>query len=317
MSPPSFLGIDVSKHSLEIARWPDSEQRRFSNTSSGHQDVAAFAEHTDGLELIVMESTGGYQQALADHLREADLPVEVVNARHAHHFGLADGRIEKTDALDAAGLARFAAHMQPDSLDTYSRAQRRLQQLSRRRQQLVETRAAHKNQLQQLQHEAARETAVELIDLLDRQIDELFEMMVTLIESEPMSQRFELACSVPGVGEKTAVRLLANLPELGKLNRNEIAKLGGLAPMANDSGQLRGERSCRGGRVQVKDTMYMVALNAVRCCEPINTFYRRLTDTKGKDSKVGLIAVARKMLTMLNSMMKSGDTFDPARLGPA
>jgi transposase len=318
MSSGSTLGIDVAKADLEIADWPGRQTCSFPNDATGIDRLCAYLdEQFEDIELVVIEHTDGYQTACVDRLREVGYDVAVVNPRHARHFAMATGQLEKTDAIDAVGLARFGDAVQPNPTGRSHPARRRLASLNNRRRQLVEMRTAEKNRHQQADLPSVQAMIREHIEQLDARIERLESLIFQLMSAGQLAETFELLTSVPGVGRATATELLANLPELGHLNRKEIAKLGGLAPMANDSGQFEGTRSCRGGRRSVKSAMYLVALNAKRCCEPLNAFYERLVEDKNKDPKVGLIALARKMLVIINTMLKHDETFDPARVGSA
>lgn len=311
---PSTIGVDVAKTSLEAVSWPGEDIRGFSNTAEGHQKLAEFVEGRDA-EMVVMEATGGYEQDCANHLRDAGYLVEVVNPRQARDFASSVGYLEKTDSVDATALARFAKVLEPSEVYGRNEVVEQLRALVRRREQLVDTRSAEKNRRKTTSNEAVLDSIDIIIEQLDEELEAIEDEIDRLVSDSRLEQSFEILTSMTGVAEKTATCLLANLPELGQLNRKEIAKLGGLAPISNDSGQSEGERSCYGGRPRIRTAMRMAAVSASQHCRPISNFYDRLRD-KGKEKSVALIASARKMLTILNSMMKHEAKFQPEKAMP-
>lgn len=307
-------GIDVSKKELEVASWPSRQQRCFANASDGYRQLVEFLESID-CDLVVLEATGGLERPCAEHLRDAGMAVEIVNPRQARDFASSLGFLEKTDAIDAVGLARFAQVIEPSKVYGRDEVVQQLKSLVRRREQLVEMRSAEKHRRKRATTKAAIASINAMVEQFDAQIEAIEEQIDDLVSDSCLQESFDILMSMPGVGETTASCLLANLPELGHLNRKEIAKLAGLAPMSNDSGEYRGTRRCYGGRPRIRTALYMAAVTATRFCEPIKQFYERLL-AAGKDKPLVLIAAARKMLTILNSMLKSGKKFQPEKAMP-
>lgn len=234
----------------------------------------------------------------------------VVNPIQTSEFSKSLGRLEKTDRIDAEVLALFGERVRPELRPLPSEAQQELEALVKRRRQLVEMREAEKNRLQRAQ-EAIEPGLNEHVRYLDEQIEEVETELEKLIEERPVWQAEEdLLCSAPGVAETSARTLLGRLPELGEANRQEIAKLVGMAPIAQESGTWKGERHIEGGRADVRQALYMATLSCIQHNEKIKTFYHRLLD-KGKEKKVALIAAPRKLLVILNTMLKNQTRWQP------
>lgn len=257
-----------------------------------------------------MEASGGLERPVVAALGAASLPVVVVNPIQTSEFAKSLGRLEKTDPLDAEVLALFGERVRPELRALPSEAQQELEALVKRRKQLVEMREAEKNRLQRAE-KAVEPSLSEHIQYLNEQIEGVESELEELIEESPVWQAEEdLLCSAPGVGETTARTLLARVPELGEANRQEIAKLVGLAPIAQESGTWKGERHIEGGRADVRQALYMAALSCIQHNERIKGFYHRLLE-KGKEKKVALIAAARKLLVILNTMLKNQTCWQP------
>lgn len=303
MTERACIGIDVSKASLDWALWPVGLGGRTSNDDEG---IAALVTQCRALnpERIVLEATGGYEVICATALLAAGLPVVVVNPRQVRDFAKALGLLAKTDALDAHVLARFAAVIRPELRPLPDEQARELEALVARRRQLVGMQTMEKNRLKQALPKL-RESIREHLEWLRRQIADTSDGMRRMLEDSPAWQvKADLLKTAPGVGDVTALTLLAELPELGSLNRKQIAALVGVAPLNRDSGTLRGKRTTWGGRASVRSALYMAALSVVRTGKgPLAAFHQRLT-AAGKPFKVALTAVMRKLLTALNAMIR-------------
>lgn len=304
-----FVGIDVSKATLEIHVRPTGEHWQVTNDASGQ---ARLCQRLQGLAptLIVLEATGGLERGVAYALAAAPLPVAVVNPRQPRDFARATGRLAKTDRLDASDLARFAEAVRPEPRelpDDNTQAGRAL--LTRRRQivaLLTAERNRHGSAPTSIQPRIAQHIAWLQAELAD--IEAEFERrLATNPAWRAREQQLRRVC---GVGPVTARTLIVDLPELGQLNRKQIAALVGLAPFNRDSGPRRGKRHVTGGRAAVRSTLYMAAVSAARYNPVIRTFYQRLLKA-GKPKKVALTACMRKLLTILNAMVKNGTAWDP------
>jgi transposase len=299
-----FVGVDVSKHRLDIHVRPSGEEWSVTNDGKGHSDLVRKL----GLlspTLVVLEATGGYQAAIAAELGASKLPVAVVNPRQVRDFAKATGRLAKTDAIDAAALAHFAESIRPKPRPMPDELTVELQALVTRRRQLIDMRTAESNRLETCRVTSVRRNIQKMINVLTKQIDKVDDDIDTTIKGSPLwREREDLLSSAIGVGTTTARTLLTQLPELGTLNRREIAALVGVAPYNNDSGQRRGIRSIRGGRGEVRSVLYMATVAAVRFNPQLQRMYQRLLSL-GKLKKVALIACARKLLTILNAMMRT------------
>ena len=298
------VGIDVSKAELVIAVHPGGDRWTSATTGAG---LDALVARLTALapQLIVVEATGGYERPLVAMAAAAGLPVAVVNPRQVRAFAQALGRTAKTDAIDAEVLARFAAQVHPAVRAVPDAATQALHALVTRRRQLIEMVGAEQRRLAQapptghLTRELRRH-----IRWLERRIDDIDDEIGTAIQASPVWRvQDDLLRSVPGIGPTTARTLLAELPELGRLDRHAIAALAGVAPFNCDSGTHRGQRHIWGGRASVRAALYMAALVATRHNPPLRAFYHRLRDA-GKPAKVALVAVMRKLLTIVNAMLK-------------
>jgi transposase len=309
------FGIDVAKNKLDIASYPTRVNLSVSNDENGFERILQRIEAFD-CTLVIMESTGGLERPLARRLIDAGLDVSIVNPRQARDFAKACGQLEKTDYVDAAKLAQMGDALQLPRIDGFDEQQTRLKSLVRVRRQLIEQRTQMKNRRQQQTYSDLEALWADQIETLNKKIENVESKIDDLLRvSDDLQARIKRLETVPGVGRKTSRSLAANLPELGKLNRNEIAKLAGVAPLNHDSGKLRGTRSIQGGRPEVRQTLYMAVLSAKKWCEPIRVFYERLIE-RGKPNKVALIACMRKLVTILNSMMRSESNFDPQKAMP-
>jgi transposase len=296
-----FVGIDVSKAWLDVAVHEQAETVRVSNNETG---LVTLLKHLKKLKpsLVVLEATGGFEMLAVAELSHAKLPVVVSNARRVREFARATGRLAKTDKLDAKVLAHFAAAVRPPVRNLRSEAEEQLTALLTRRRQVLDMLTMEKNRLvtvrakMQLEIEAHIQWLSNSLKDLDQEIEEFVEGTPVWKEKDALLQ------SVPGVGPVTSATMLGMLPELGLLNRQEIAALVGLAPVNKDSGKKQGRRRVYGGRADVRSVLYMAALSAKKFNPVIRKFYERLTQ-QGKEKKVALTACMRKLLVILNAMM--------------
>ena len=259
--------------------------------------------------LVVFEATGVYDVELREALTQAGIRFARINPARARDFARASGQLAKTDPIDARMLAAFARAMQPASEQVAAPARNALSRLAKRRDQLVLMRAQEKNRRSEADDRAMADRIGRHIDILDEEIAEIEADIRTLIKAEPeISDDAQLIRSVPGVGPVACMQLIAKMPELGHVGSKQIAALAGLAPFNVDSGAFRGKRKIAGGRKRGRDALYMAALNAVRRADPFKAFYTRLRQA-GKPAKLALIAVARKLLTILNAMIRDRNPY--------
>ena len=312
------IGIDVAKSELVVAARPTGEQWSVTNDEAGVRElVARLGPLTP--TLIVLEATGGYELLCVAALAAAGLPVVVVNPRQVRDFARATGQLAKTDRIDAAILALFAERVQPEVRPLADAAAHELETLLARRRQLLEMLQAERNRLGQVfgrGHRAVRKSLKAHITFLERQLRSAETDLGALIRSTPAwRERDDLLQTVPGIGTIVSSTLVAELPELGRLSRRAIAKLVGVAPLSRDSGTFRGQRFIHGGRAPVRTALYMAALVGARRNPTLRAFYQRLV-AAGKPKKVALVACMRKLLTILNTMVRTGTPWRPAALDP-
>jgi transposase len=305
----SFLGIDVAKAQLEFAHRPSGEAGAVVNDEAGIRDLVCRCQVL-APALVVLEATGGYEAAVVAALAAAQLPVVVANPRQVRDFAKATGQLAKTDALDAHVLALFAERVRPTPRPLPEAAVQALDALLTRRRQLIEMLTAERNRLL-IASPAVRRDLQQHIRFLERRVREADDDLHTAVKASPAWRvKDDLLQSVPGVGRVVSLTLLAELPELGWLSHKEIAALVGVAPLARDSGTLRGKRLVYGGRAPVRAVLYMAALVASRRNPVICAFYQRLR-AAGKPAKVALTACMRKLLVILNAIARSGMPWTP------
>jgi transposase len=311
MAPRCYVGIDVSKGTLDVAMTPpDHAPWQTTNDPTG---IAALVDRVGRQTptLVVLEATGGYETAVVAALALAGVPVAVVNPRRVRDFARACGLLAKTDALDARVLAQFAAQAGPTPRPLPDDVHADLRAFVTRRHQLVEIRTAEVNRLATARR-ALQPSVREHISWLNRRIKDTDREIGALIEASPLWRtRDQLLQSTPGVGPTTSARLLVSLPELGSLTARQIAALVGVAPFNRDSGRWHGPRTTWGGRAPVRATLYMATLVATRHNPVIRPFYQRLC-AAGKPRKVALVAAMRKLLVILNAMIKHQQPWQPA-----
>ena len=306
------VGIDIAKLSFDAALGVTTDVRTFPNDDAGHEAlITALAGQT--VELIVMEATGGLERDLACALQAAGFAVAVVNPRQARDFARAMGYLAKTDRIDAHALAVLAQVLaRHPERDKFVKAlptaeQQALQALVARRRQLVTMLVAERQRLA-TSHKAARASIEALMKAIRQQLDTVEAQLASHIDAHHAALAHQLA-SVRGIGPATIATLIADVPELGALSRREIAALIGLAPFNRDSGQMRGKRTIFGGRADVRRALYMATLAAIRFNRVIRQFYDRLV-AAGKPKKVAVVACMRKLLTILNAMVRSGASWN-------
>ena len=306
------VGIDIAKLSFDAALGVTTDVRTFPNDDAGHEAlITALAGQT--VELIVMEATGGLERDLACALQAAGFAVAVVNPRQARDFARAMGYLAKTDRIDAHALAVLAQVLaRHPERDKFVKAlptaeQQALQALVARRRQLVTMLLAERRRLA-TSHKAARASIEALMKAIRQQLDTVEAQLASHIDAHHAALAHQLA-SVRGIGPATIATLIADVPELGALSRREIAALIGLAPFNRDSGQMRGKRTIFGGRADVRRALYMATLAAIRFNRVIRQFYDRLV-AAGKPKKVAIVACMRKLLTILNAMVRSGASWN-------
>jgi transposase len=310
MDDKVVVGIDVSKLQLDCCALPSGQLWSCPNEHSGIEELVSRLEQLD-CGLVVMEATGGYETAAATRLAAAGLRVAVVNPRQVRHFAKALNKLAKTDRIDARVLAEFGVSVNAQVRPLPDERTRELADLLARRGQLVGMRTQEKNRIAQAA--AGLRTGIKThVKWLDTEIAKLeVELTAKLRASEAWCDKRDLLLGVPGVGPTTTLALLAELPELGQLNRQRIAALVGVAPLNDDSGKHQGRRFTWGGRASVRSALYMASVCAIRHNELIRAFYLRLR-AKGKPFKVAIVACMRKLLTILNAMVKHHKPWQPA-----
>lgn len=304
-----FVGIDVSKATLDVALWQPEQAWQVRNDIEG---VAKLLQRLQELRpnLVVIEATGGYEKLIVAELVLAKVPVSVVNPKRVRDFARSVGQLAKTDKIDARILAQFAQAVHPAPRPLRTEEEERLSALISRRRQIIDMLTAERNRLVTA-HLATRKRMEKHIEWLQQELAEIEADIDQFIQDTPLwKQKDELLRSVPGVGEVTAYTLLADLPELGTLDRQGIAALVGVAPLNKDSGIKRGKRRVFGGRETVRNVLYMAALSAARFNPSIKTFYDRLIKA-GKEKKVAIVACMRKLLVILNSILRHQRPWQP------
>jgi transposase len=303
-----FVGIDVGQTELEMYVRPSGQRGTYANTPTGQQEIVTCLQALAPV-LVVLEATGGLERPVAYALVAATLPVAVINPRQGRDFAKATGRLAKTDRLDAEGLAHFAEAIRPTPRELPDAETHAAQALLTRRQQLVAMRTAERNRLGSAVRERA--SLERHLAWLAAEIAALDAEIERCIQARPEWAARVTQLSAPkGVGAITAATLVIALPDLGQLNRKQIAALVGVAPLNRDSSTLHGKRRVWGGRATVRCVLYMATLSATRFNPVIQAFYQRLL-LAGKPKKVALTACMRKLLTILNAMVKNGTTWDP------
>lgn len=300
----TWVGVDVAKAHWDVAIDGVAKVARYASDDAGCRRLLAALAPLPAVQ-VCLEATGGYERTLVAALRAEGVPVSVVNPRQIRDFARATGQLAKTDAIDARAIARYGALLQPAASETPGENQEKLRALRTRRQQVSAALVQEKNRLGTAADRDARRSIEEAIKFYELQLRALDEQLAQLMETEPEFQRRRnLLVSAPAVGPTTAAALTAELPELGRLNRRQAARLVGLAPINRDSGTLRGKRMIGGGRANVRRALYMATLVATRHNPVIRAFYQRLL-ANGKAKMTALTACMRKLLLILNAMVKT------------
>jgi len=301
---PSFVGIDVSKHRLDVHVRPSSQTLTAARDSTGLQQLVGSLRKL-APALIVLEATGGFEITVAAALASAGLPLAVVNPRQIRDFARATGRLAKTDALDAQVIALFAERVRPEPRPLADADSQNLAELIARRRQVVEMIGMETNRLYQVRNARVQRMLRTTVNALTAQLAELDRDIDDTIKRSPVWRAADnLLTSVPGIGDVTAHTLIADLPELGQLDRRRLAALVGVAPINRDSGQMRGKRTIAGGRSDVRNALYMATLSAIRWNPIISQHYKSLVE-RGRPKKVALVACMRRLLGILNAIMRT------------
>lgn len=304
-----YVGIDVSKEYLDIHLIPENIRQRVQNTSEDIEGLVDWVKEQEP-QLIILESTGGYERNVCVALLEAGQATSVVNPKRVRDFAKASGRLAKTDAIDAKVLAEFGRALQPEVKLQLEKAQTELSDVLQRRRQVVQMLIAEKNRLG-IMGNVVRDDIQEHIDFLEKRRknleDELLERMK---KDDNWKAKFDLCTSIPGIGQTVALTLVADLPELGKLNRKQVAALVGVAPFNRDSGKANGKRFISGGRENIRNALYMATLSAVRFNPVLREVYHQM-QARGKPKKVALIACLRRLIVMANAIVRSGQPWSP------
>lgn len=303
------IGIDISKATLDIyLLWSDT-YLQCANSSQGIKKLVKLCKK-ESPGLIIMEATGGYELASASQLYVEGFPVAVMNPRQIRDFAKAVGQLAKTDKIDAKIIAQYGATLNPPTRDVLDDNQLKLKALVARRSQLLEMRKAESNRIEKAYDKDIKKSIQQIIDVLTIQLKHVDDDIDKQIKKMPeLEQNKKILCSVPGISKITASMLLSELPELGKLNKKQIAALTGLAPMNRDSGTFKGKRMTGGGRKHIRNRLFMPVLVAVRCNSTIKEFYERLV-AKGKKKMTAIVAAMRKLLVIMNTMIKNNELWN-------
>jgi transposase len=302
-----YLGIDIAKYYLDAAI--RTEKRRFPNEAAGHRQLISWINQIEGAVQVICEPSGGYERALVRALVGAQLKVSLVPANRVRQFARAAGILAKTDRIDAKVLCAFAQAMQPGTISASQLEQEHLRELESQRRHLTHLLVMEQNRAARMSDFHVCKLNRRLITQIKKQIEQLDLLIQRQIKASPeLCTKAEKLTAISGVGARTAALLLAQMPELGQLNRREVAALVGVAPFNRDSGRMRGKRAIYGGRRPVRHGLYMAALVAARHNPILRSFYLRLR-AGGKPAKVALTATMRKLLIVLNSALKPDLTY--------
>lgn len=300
----SHIGIDVSKSYFDLAIHETSSHRQFTMSIEGIRKAIKWIKQCHPA-LVALEATGGYESSLVAELITAKIPVAVINPRHLRNFAKAKGHLAKTDKIDALCIAHFAVVMQPKPTTALAKHHLKLKALVARRRQLIALRTAEKNHKEHMADTEINTSIKTVLKSLSDEIHRIETLIMDIIQSDPdMFDKIQQITSVPGVGQTTAAMLISDLPELGQLNRKQIAALVGLAPINRDSGTFRGRRMTGSGRAKVRTGLFMASLSVIRCNKHLKFFYNKLVKN-GKTKMVALVATMRKLIVILNSMIKN------------
>jgi transposase len=304
-----FVGIDVSKENLEVCLWPSEERMGFAQSEDGWALMSEFIQSFSP-RLVVLEATGGLERGAVTALAVKGLPVVVVNPRQVRHFAISKGILAKTDKIDARVIAQFAESIRPEIRPLKDLEAQELDSLVTRRRQIVQMLVAEKNRL----HSAPGWTRKDIgmhIEWMEKRLEKIEKDMDRMIQKSPVWRvKGEILRSMKGVGPGLCRTVLSDLPELGTLKRQKIAVLVGVAPLNRDSGKFRGRRTIWGGRAEIRSVLYMATVAAIRWNPVIRAFHERLVK-RGKAPKVAIVACMRKLLSILNAMIKNQTHWQP------
>ena len=304
-----FVGVDVSKATLDVYRPDTKELLKIENNDEAIIELCSHLEKKKRQVMVVMEGTGGYEYLLVKHLASHELAAAVINPRRVRDFAKAIGLDAKTDPIDAKVISRYAEVVMPKPMATKSDHELKHSALVARRSQLLELINQENNRLKQSWDDDAKQSIRDVLELLKKQLKSIDSLLVQMLLTDTANKRkIEILQSVKGIGPVTISTLIAELSELGKLNRGEVAKLVGVAPINRDSGTKSGKRFIGGGRGQVRRVLYMATIVAIRHNVTIKAFYIQLK-SKGKESKVAIVACMRKLVTILNLLVKTNQTW--------
>ena len=308
----SFFGIDVSKDGLDLFIVPSNKVLKTTNDEKGIEEIVKIAKELNPASIVV-ESTGVYQNNLVFRLLDEKFKVVVANPRRIRDFAKAINKLAKTDKIDSQIIALFAKDIKPECRSYNDETLRELTALITRRNQLLNMITAEKNRLE-VSHKSVKNDILSLIRTLEKRLRRIDEDIDNFLKKEgPINHKSDILNSVPGVGKVLTSTLLAVMPELGFLNRKECASLAGVAPFNKDSGRYIGKKSIWGGRSFVRKVLYMATLSGIRHNETLSVFYNRLL-SKGEPKKVAIVACMRKLITILNSMIKNDKMWNPTML---
>ena len=304
----SHVGIDVSKTFLDVYVLPDKKYFRFNNDIKGINKLVKKIQLFPNIE-IVMEATGGYEQQVAEELKKANLSVCVANPRQIRDFAKGLGKLAKTDKIDAEVIALFSQKVQPMANVIIDENQKKLAEYATRRSQLVRIISVERNHLEHASKESQK-SINRIIKVLEKELEKITFAQEKIIQEDSIySQKNKILQSIKGVGSVVSSEIIANLPELGKIEHRQITSLVGLAPFNHDSGKLRGKRAIKGGRKSIRCMLYMAIISGIRYNPRIKEFYQRLR-TFGKSPKVAITACMRKLLIMMNAMVRKNELWN-------
>ena len=304
------IGVDISKDFLDANIHPSGEARRFANNAKGHRALIVWL-HGRPVERVVFEATGAYHRLFERTLAAAGLPMAKINPRQARRFAEATGKLAKTDAIDAAMLARFGALLTPQAREPVSQTLDEMKELHNARSALVQDRVATLNRQKQMRNAILKRFATQRQKQIDNQIKTIDAALAALADNDPaLKARLNILISIPGIGAITAFAMLIEMPEIGTLENPQAASLAGLAPIARDSGKWSGKRSIRGGRARLRQAIYMPALVATRFNPDFKAKYQAMI-AAGKPPKIAIVAIMRKLVVLANALLKARRNWQP------
>lgn len=305
-----FVGIDIAKHSFDVCCMPQNQTCTLPQSKIGFQKLKQLLDQHK-ITLIALEATGRLERPLVKFLQQHKLPVAIVNPRQIRDFARAMNRLAKTDRIDAQVIAIFAQKIRPRQAMKTSENREKLEAFTTRRRQINDMLVQENNRLDRTDDPGIRQLIKQAVELYKKQMQQIEQDIKSLIAAdEGMRRRADIIQSIPGLGTATAAILIADLPELGALNRQQVGRLIGVAPINRDSGLWRGKRTTGGGRRHVRAALFMPVLVAIRHNDVLKNFYQRLLKN-GKSKMVAIIATMRKLLTILNTMVKNNQTWNP------